>query len=100
MDFYDTTEDPPAEPFRGQSMYGTQLRLDITKPEDSALEICVADETFDETFTTCRQQLAALIVFYIPFAIANQFQWLVADVVVWGLVYHLIKRLVTMIHTG
>lgn len=89
-----------AEPMRGQSMYGTPLRLDVTKPDEFSLEICVADEAFESTFNSCRQQLVALVLFYIPFAIANQFQWLVVDVVVWGLTYHLIRRLMTMIHTG
>lgn len=100
MDPFEMPNQPPWEPLRGQSMYGTQLRMDITKPDESALEICVADETFEDTFNSCRQKLLALVVFYIPFVIANQLQWLVVDVVVWGLIYHFIKRLVTMIHTG
>lgn len=89
-----------AEPLRGQSVYGTPLRLDIKRPEDSALDICVSDEAFDDTFMSCRQKIIALIIFYIPFAFANQLQWLVVDVVIWGLLYHLTKRLFTMIQTG
>lgn len=96
----ESSEQFSAEPLRGQSMYGTALRLDVNKPEDSSLEICVADEEFENTFNSCKQQFLALVLFYIPFAIANQLQWLVVDVVVWGLAYHLIRRLITMIHTG